>query len=126
SLDAKWRDEAGELGFGPDEVARCFAREAETAAPTANSEALFTDLAGPLGLTRQASTFGRGEVVEAVSERLALCSAADIEHVVDRFLSSSHVQPLAPDRSVGEWVWRRGGDRSRSDDLARYSTPELL
>ncbi len=126
ALDAKWRDETAELGFGPEDVANCFGKQAETKTPVIDRDAVFTDLASPLGLTRQASTFGRGEVVEALSERLAGCSAADIEHFVDEFLVSAHVQPLAPDRSVGEWVWRRGGDRTRSNDLARYSTPELL
>jgi conjugative relaxase-like TrwC/TraI family protein len=124
ALDSKWRVEAAELGFGPDEISRCFSNATET--PEPNAEAFFDDLAGPIGLTRQASTFGRGEVVEAMSERLLLGSAADVEHATDAFLASKFVQPLAPDRSAGELIWRRGGNRSRSSDLARYSTPELL
>jgi conjugative relaxase-like TrwC/TraI family protein len=123
ALDAKWRAEASALGFGDAEVAACFHRDAE---PATDVDAAFVALAGPGGLTRQASTFGRGEVVEAMSECLTTRSADDIECAVDRFLASAHVQPLAPDRSVGEWVWRRNGERTRSDDLARYSTPELL
>ncbi|MEY2472971.1 MAG: hypothetical protein QOK28_2300 [Actinomycetota bacterium] len=126
ALDAKWRAEAEALGFGPDEVAHCFDRAADTATPTPPLEAQFVELAGPDGLTRQASTFGRGEVVEAMSERLTTSSATEIERAVDLFLASSHVRALAPDRATGESVWRRDGDRSRSDDLARYSTPELL
>jgi conjugative relaxase-like TrwC/TraI family protein len=125
ALDAKWQAEASELGFGADEVARCFDRTAEPER-SVDLDTEFVALAGPLGLTRQASTFGRGEVVEAMSERLPACSATNIEHAVDSFLASSHVHPLARDRSVGESVTRRSGDRTRSGDFARYSTPDLL
>jgi conjugative relaxase-like TrwC/TraI family protein len=125
-LDAKWRAEAAELGFGEAEIASCFHQTAEPSEPASTVESHFAELAGPLGLTRQASTFGRGEVVEAMSERLVTSSADVVEHAVDRFLASAHVQPLAPDRVVGESVTRRSGDRTRSGEFARYSTPDLL
>ncbi|MBA3655051.1 MAG: relaxase domain-containing protein [Actinobacteria bacterium] len=126
ALDAKWRDEAAALGFGDEQVAACFDRPPVQTARPVDLDAEFSFLAGAEGLTRQASTFGRGEVVEALSERLVASSATDVNRAVDVFLASAHVQPLAPDRAVGEWVWRRGGDRTRSDDLARYTTPQLL
>ncbi|HVT78689.1 MAG TPA: MobF family relaxase, partial [Acidimicrobiales bacterium] len=124
ALDARWRAEAEALGFGHDDIARCFDRTADTT-QTPTLETQFAELAGPDGLTRQASTFGRGEVVEALSERIR-GSATEIERAADVFLSSAHVQALAADRGADELIWRRGGDRTRSDDLARYSTPELL
>ncbi|MGI8807262.1 MAG: MobF family relaxase, partial [Acidimicrobiales bacterium] len=125
ALDARWRAEAAELGFGADEVAACLARTPSASADE-RLEDVYDELAGPEGLTQQASTFTRRDVVEAMSERLAAATASTIEEAVDRFIASSLVQPLTPDPSVGEWVWRRGGSRRRSDDLARYSTPELL
>lgn len=125
ALDARWREEAAELGFGADDVAACF-----TTTPSASVDVplddLFDELAGPSGLTQQASTFNRRDVVEALSERLGAAPASTIEEAVDRFIASSLVQPLAPEAAGGELVWCRGGSRRRSDDLARYSTPELL
>ncbi|MDP9389560.1 MAG: relaxase domain-containing protein, partial [Actinomycetota bacterium] len=123
-LDARWRAEAADLGFGPEDVAACFGVPAP--APEEDLEAVLDALVAPDGLTEQASTFARCDVVEALSERLGGSSAVRIDQVADRFLASHRVQPLAPQRGGVELVWRREGGRTRSHDLARYSTPELL
>ena len=124
-LQERWRDEAAALGFGSAEVQACFGRSAEPAPPV--SETLFEDLAGAEGLTRQASTFDRGDVVEAIAERAGLSADAEtVDRLADRFLGSRHAVALAADRSASELVWRRDGSRTRSLDLARWSTPGLL
>jgi conjugative relaxase-like TrwC/TraI family protein len=124
-LQERWRDEAAALGFGAAEVEACFGRSAEPAPPV--SETLFEDLAGAEGLTRQASTFDRGDVVEAIAERAGLSADAEtVDRLADRFLGSRHSVALAADRSASELVWRRDGSRTRSLDLARWSTPGLL
>jgi conjugative relaxase-like TrwC/TraI family protein len=124
-LQERWRDEAAALGFGAAEVEQCFRRSPEAAPPL--SDRLFDDLAGPQGLTRQASTFDRGDVVEAIAQRAGLSADAEtVDRLADRFLGSRHAIALSADRSASEMVWRRNGRRTRSVDLARWSTPSLL
>ncbi|MEX2658301.1 MAG: MobF family relaxase, partial [Acidimicrobiales bacterium] len=123
-LTARWVAEAAALGFGPDQVTAVLHRNAPVAA-FEEEEVLFAHLAGPAGLTRQASSFTRRDVVEAVSEAVpAACDATRIGQLTDRFLASGHVTALGPDGD--EWVWRRGGAKERDVDLARWSTPELI
>ncbi|MGH9153693.1 MAG: MobF family relaxase [Acidimicrobiales bacterium] len=125
TLEGRWRAEAEGLGFGPEQVSACFGRELAASSPDAT--ALFADLAGPEGLTAQASTFRRKDVIEAISERAgAAVGAARIEELTDAFISSRHVAALAQGSNNVELVHRRGGCRERSQDLARFTTPELL
>ena len=125
TLLERWHDEAAALGFGAEQVSACFDRGHD--APRADTDALFTSLAGADGLTEQASTFGRGDVIEAIASRLEAATATRIERLADEFLASDLVSPLVADAS-NQWelVWRRDGSRTRSADLARFSTPELL
>src|SRR3546814_18239256 len=64
-LQARWRDEAAALGFGPEEVAACF--DQSPARGTTDLDALFRSMAGPAGLTRHARTFRRTNGVAAVT-----------------------------------------------------------
>ena len=125
ALRERWSEEAEALGFGADQLAECFGPPLP--ATDIDIEVLFDELAGPTGVTEQASTFGRGDIVEAIAGRVGAAPAERIEELADRFLASSHVQPLAPD-GANQWelVWRRDGSRTRSVDLARFSTPDLL
>ncbi|MEW6470682.1 MAG: MobF family relaxase [Actinomycetota bacterium] len=126
TLEDGWRAEAAAIGFGPEEVAACFGHPRIVEKP--DVEAVFDVLGGPQGLTAQASSFTRREVVEALATGLgASADACRIEDLADRFLSSTRVQPLAsaPGRDA-DLLWRAGGGRERSPDLARFSTPELL
>lgn len=124
-LQERWRDEAAALGFGAAEVEQCFHRSTEAVQPV--SDELFDELAGAEGLTRQASTFDRGDVVEAIAQRAGLNADAEtIDRLADRFLASRHAVALSADWSAPELVWRRDGSRTPSLDLARWSTPGLL
>jgi len=49
-----------------------------------------------------------------------------LERLADGFLASGQAQALSPDGATREWVRRRGGNKERDLDLARWSTPELL
>lgn len=126
TLEEGWRAEAAALGFGAEAVRACFGHGSEPQEP--DIEQLFDSLAGPQGLTARASTFSRREVIEALAEGVAATAdAARIEQLADTFLASGRVQPLASAPAQGsDLVWRCGGGRERSPDLARYSTPELL
>src|SRR3546814_12811918 len=83
-------------------------------------------MAGPAGLTRHASTFGRTNVVEAVSEGLPGAPAEQIDAVVDAFLAPPYVLALAAQPDEPEYAVRTDLVRSRSTDFARFPTPELL
>ncbi len=127
TLEARWREEAHSLGFGPNELAACLGHRNAVEAP--DREALFSRLAGPLGLTKHSSTFTRRSVVEAVSQHAGVGADAErIEALVDEFLASGLAQPLtpAPEAASAEAVWRRDGCRARNPDAVRWSTPELL
>jgi ATP-dependent exoDNAse (exonuclease V) alpha subunit len=78
-------------------------------------DAALDALAGPDGLTGQASTFTRTDVVDALAKRLPVAPSAQqaltqAEQAVDRFLQERAVW-VARDRRLG---------------VERYSTPELL
>jgi hypothetical protein len=71
---------------------------------------IFDRLAGPDGLTAQASTFARQDVIAALGGQLAGATRAELEGLADRFLAEEAVAVVA-ERAVEE---------------CRWSTPELL
>jgi len=71
---------------------------------------LFDWLAGPEGLTAQASTFARPDVLVALGARLAGAGRTELEELADRFVAERAVSVVA-DRTLAE---------------RRWSTPELL
>jgi conjugative relaxase-like TrwC/TraI family protein len=127
ALAERWRAEAADHGVDVGELLRgVLGRDREATSrpaagddPAANTDAttseavvggMFDQLAGPKGLTAQASTFARPEVIAALGEQLAGADRAQLEGLADRFLSERAVNVVA-DRTVGE---------------RRWSTPELL
>jgi hypothetical protein len=73
-------------------------------------------LAGPGGLTAQASTFARRDVLDALAKRLPVAASADqalasLEDLADEFLGTQRAVLVTMDRGLDE---------------PRYSTPELL
>lgn len=124
TLERRWRAEAEALGFGREQVDACFGSALEPSGVDVGH--VLHDLAGPDGLTRQASTFGRKDVVEALCERLGSEAAGTIDRLADEFISSDLATVLAQQPNNLEQVHRRGGSRQRSNDLARYTTPDLL
>jgi ATP-dependent exoDNAse (exonuclease V) alpha subunit len=71
---------------------------------------IFDRLVGPDGLTTQASTFARQDVIAALGSQLVGASRAELEELTDRFLAERTVSVVA-ERAVEE---------------RRWSTPELL
>jgi len=69
-LQGEWRDRAGALGFGREQLAAVLGR-ARWREPAADWEQLFDVLASPAGLTRSQSTFDRRDVIQALCERLS-------------------------------------------------------
>jgi conjugative relaxase-like TrwC/TraI family protein len=77
---------------------------------------LLDELAGPAGLTAQASTFARRDVLDSMAKRLPVSASAEralveLEELADEFVASERAVPVTVDRGLEE---------------RRYSTPELL
>jgi conjugative relaxase-like TrwC/TraI family protein len=77
---------------------------------------LLDELAGPAGLTAQASTFARRDVLDALAKQVPVGASAErvlaeLEELADEFLGSERAVPVTVDRGLEE---------------RRYSTPELL
>jgi conjugative relaxase-like TrwC/TraI family protein len=115
TLYGRWRQEAAERGVDPDAVVRQVTgrtpnRDGDRTVSDAVPGQLFDRLAGPGGLTAQASTFARQDVIAALGGQLAGADRAELEGLADRFLTEQAVSVVA-DRAVEE---------------RRWSTPELL
>ncbi|MGH3372774.1 MAG: MobF family relaxase [Nocardioidaceae bacterium] len=129
TLEARWRAEAADLGFGPEAVTACFGREAPGPVFPETVARFFDRLAGPAGLTRQASTFRRRDVVEALATAFgSAANAGEVNVLADRFLASERVVVLDGARSgrPSDVVIGAGGRRVRTAGSVEYSTPELL
>jgi conjugative relaxase-like TrwC/TraI family protein len=113
TIYARWRGEAAELGQDPDTLVRQVTGRVRDRTPQLSDQtvrALFARLAGPAGLTAQASTFARHDVIVALGAGLAGATRQDLEGLADRFVAERAVSVVA-DRSLEE---------------RRWSTPELL
>jgi conjugative relaxase-like TrwC/TraI family protein len=115
TLYGRWRQEAAERGVDPDTLVRTVTgRTANRVQDRTVSEAatgrLSDRLAGPEGLTAQASTFTRPDVLVALGAGLAGATRTELEALADRFVAERAVSVVA-DRALEE---------------RRWSTPELL
>jgi conjugative relaxase-like TrwC/TraI family protein len=113
TLYGRWRAEAAERGVDPDTLVRQVTgrtrvRDQDLSERTV--AAMFDRLASPAGLTAQASTFARQDVIAALGGQLSGAGRAELEDLADRFLTERTVSVVA-DRALEE---------------RRWSTPELL
>jgi conjugative relaxase-like TrwC/TraI family protein len=125
TLAERWRTEATERGVDVPELLRnVLSRDRQATSDLAAAggpacgdpadeamvAAVFDRLAGRQGLTAQASTFARQDVIAAIGGQLAGADRAQLEALADRFL---------PERAVSVVA-------ERSLEERRWSTPELL
>jgi conjugative relaxase-like TrwC/TraI family protein len=113
TLYDRWRTEAAERGVDANTlVARVTGRgrEQDLVVSEQTVADMFHRLAGPDGLTAQASTFARQDVLAALGAELAGATRAQLEELADRFLAERAVAVVA-DRALEE---------------RRWSTPEIL
>jgi conjugative relaxase-like TrwC/TraI family protein len=115
SVYARWARELAEQGVGERRLAEVCRGERGRVVTERELRRMLEELAGPQGLTEQASTFTRAEVVDALAKRLPVAPSAaealsQVEVAADRFLAERAVR-VARDRRLG---------------VDRYSTPELL
>jgi conjugative relaxase-like TrwC/TraI family protein len=112
---ARWERELAERGVRTDTFTEVCRGGRGRPASSEEAAAILDELASPQGLTEQASTFARRDVVDAIVKRLPVAAsveavAVQVEQLADRFLSERAV-PVAHDRRLDE---------------RRWSTPELL
>jgi conjugative relaxase-like TrwC/TraI family protein len=113
TLYGRWRAEAAERGVDPDTVVRQVTgrvRVRDQGLSDRMVAGVFGRLAGPDGLTAQASTFVRQDVIAALGAELAGPTRTQLETLADRFLAEQAVAVVA-DRALEE---------------RRWSTPEML
>jgi conjugative relaxase-like TrwC/TraI family protein len=115
TLYGRWRTEVAERGVDPDTLVRQVTgrtrdREQDRTVSERTVSEAFDRLACPDGLTAQASTFARQDVIAALGGELAGATRTELEELADRFLTERAVAVVA-DRAVEE---------------RRWSTPELL
>ncbi len=137
TVEAGWRVEAAEAGFGPEQVAACFGRVSATEVTEGRIGVLMETLGGPHGLTERSATFARTDVIEAVACAVgSAASARRVEALTDRFLASSRAllvdkSPLVevvngdvdPQRDPQREPQRARVRRSSTQKL--YTTPDL-
>ena len=113
-LRADWAERAVGVGFGPDEVAdlldRCVARD-----PTwGDLGAMFTELAGPEGLTKHDSTYTMRDVIRAVAARMPEgADVAAIEDLADVFVFASRAVEAGVVKGARAWTTQELLDTER-------------
>jgi conjugative relaxase-like TrwC/TraI family protein len=113
TLYKRWRSEARALGIDPGRlVARVCGRAREQGVDERTLAWVFDRLAGPEGLTAQASTFARQDVVVALGGELAAAGPTDLGALTERFLAERAVAVI--------------DDRAEPGTERRWSTPDLL
>jgi conjugative relaxase-like TrwC/TraI family protein len=115
SIYARWARELAEQGVGERQLAEVCRGERGRPATERELRQVLEDLAGPQGLTQQASTFTRTDVVDALAKRLPVAASAH------QALSQAEA---AADQFLAERAVRVGRDRRLG--VERFSTPELL
>ena len=115
SVYQRWTRELAEQGVGERQLAEVCSGERGRPATAQEVHQVLEELAGPDGLTEQASTFTRADVVDALAKRLPVAPSAhqaltQAEQAADRFLEERAVR-VAHDSRLG---------------VERFSTPELL
>ena len=112
TLYGRWQQEARERGLDPKRLLGAVSGREVRQPAVANlaTKRAFNHLASPEGLTANASTFARHDVVVALGRALAGVPAEELQRLADRFLA---------ERAVSVMAEHAAGER-------RYTTPELL
>jgi conjugative relaxase-like TrwC/TraI family protein len=107
TLYARWRDEAAERGSDADQLVRRVtgrARDRDQGPSERSVAVVFDRLVSPEGLTAQASTFAREDVLTALGAGLVGVTRSELDALADRFLAESAVSVVA-DRALEERRW---------------------
>ncbi len=111
TLYDRWRVEAADRGVDADTLVRQVTdrtRDRDRVVSAELAGRLFDRLAGADGLTAQASTFAREDVLVALGAGLAGATRTELEELADRFLAERAVSVVA-DRTLEERRWSTPG-----------------
>jgi AAA domain/TrwC relaxase len=98
-LEVEWHQRAQEVGLTPGRVVSVMGRSSQIT--PADPIAMFDSLGSADGLTKQASTFTRSEVVKEVAAAMPEGGTRDeIEALAETFLDTRDVVPVLPERDV--------------------------
>ena len=131
TLRQQWAVRAAALGFTRDDALALLNRTAPRVLDADTAARLMRELAGPTGLSAQASTFTAPDVLQAFLERLPTgARVPDAEALAAAALDPGAgvaVRLLDPQPASGGEVIRRGDGRIvPAGVVARYATPALL
>jgi hypothetical protein len=115
SVHQRWTRELAEQGVGERELAEACSGGRGRPASRTELHAALDALSGPDGLTGQASTFTRAEVVDALAKRLPVAPSAE--------------QALTQAEAAADWFLAERAVRVGRDSrlgMDRFSTPELV
>lgn len=129
SLAVGWKDRAEALGSHAQQACEHLLRRhppVHRSSEEKDVEALFCELAGPDGLTRNRSTFGRRDVMQALCDRLPNgAPATDVVEWAEQFLESPHCVHLTG-RFVPAIRTRTGTRVAARTDETRFTTHDML
>lgn len=127
-LHERWRSEAAEVGFGPNEVAACLDVTTGATIDRRTVEIVFDNLGGPTGLTASAATFTRADVVAALATSLGgAIRGSELAALASEFCASErtlHIAESRPGHRRARILNLRGEWTTHLPDTA-YTTPEL-
>lgn len=143
TLRQRWQEEAGVLGFAPRRLGEATGRARFQPLSPRGQEGLVRKLASADGLTQQASTFGRRDVVRGIAEASAGADVAEVEALADGLLGrpdvvvevAPSVVTVAENSTDRDLEMRTVSDALRTGDgrvvmirtgESRFSTPEML
>lgn len=122
-----WRDRAAAVGLDDTALATIVGRSEETI-PTRMLDVSVDELLGERGLTAQAATFSRRDLIRSVAAHVpGGLQRTELEQLVDEILvDHSRVVPLLPAPAAGETPADVAGRLTERAVELRYSTPEMV
>ena len=135
TLLGRWRQRAEALGFRTRDLEAVLGQAEARPLEVGDRDRVRAELAGPDGLTQEASTFCRRDVLRAICERLpAGADLAEIERLADGFLGGdprviqvTHADDELAVLPAGDTIRLADGRAiSARADTQRYSTHELV
>jgi hypothetical protein len=129
SLVPEWRERADALGLDREAIRAMVGRARPLELDETAVEEVLARLAGPVGRTKERSSFTRRELLQALAGELPVgvdVGISELERIADRFLGSDRVVVLMEREVRGEVAGVDGRVVTGLASEWRYSTPELL
>ena len=114
ALRADWARRATAVGFGPDRIAALIDAGVRRHPDLAPLETIYAEMAGPGGLTKHATTFGRADVIRAIAAAVTEGGeVATIEDFANDFLWTRGLVWVGEVKGQEAWTTRELLDTER-------------